>query len=83
MDAMGDMEYLHDLLYMNRERRRRRVRPDFANSMSEIEFHRNFRFSKEGVDNLLNRVGDHLQFQDNRETPMTPMLQVDKQVEHR
>ena len=79
MDDMGDMEDVHDLLNMNRERRRRRViRPDFANSMSDIQFHRNFRFTKEGVNNLIDRVGHHLQFRDNRGSPLTPMQQVDK-----
>ena len=68
---------IHDaMVLVGMRRRMRRTRPDFAAELSEHEFHSNFRFSTDGVEFLLDRIGGYLQSQNNRGSPLTPQQQV-------
>ena len=53
------------------------VRHEFlAEIPSDLEFTRNFRFSKNGVNQIVDLLGAHLCHHDNRGDPLTPQQQV-------
>ena len=70
---MNDMNDVMDVLVMNQVPRRR-VRTDYLNKLGEQEFLKTFRFSKDGVGHIVDRVGAHLDYQTSR--GQTPLQQV-------
>ena len=77
MEDILDVNDIHDVMVLvGRRRRMRRIRPDFAVDLTEHEFHSNFRFSTDGFQFLLDRIGGHLQSQNNRGSPLTPQQKV-------
>ena len=52
-----------------------RQRPDFNQSMTDFEFLRTFRFTKNGVNSITDLLAPHIQ-NGNRGRPLTPLQQV-------
>ena len=53
-----------------------RTRPDLINDLSDVAFLKNFRMSKTNVLRLVERLEADLIYPTNRNTPLTPLLQV-------
>ena len=75
MDDIRDLDDVEDLIMVN-QMRRRRARPDFLVDVSDWDFKKNFRFSKDGAVRLVELLGGHLTHEDNRGRPLTPVQQV-------
>ena len=61
---------------MVKQMRRRQARPDFLVDVTDLDFKRNFRFSKDGAVRLVELLGGHLTHVDNQGMPLTPVQQV-------
>ena len=75
MDDIRDINDVEDLIMVN-QMRGRRARPDFLVDVTDLDFKRNFQFSKDGAVRLVELLGDHLTHEDNRGRPLTPVQQV-------
>ena len=64
----------------NRQRQRKprvyTAREDPRETMSDFEFRKHFRFSKDNVGHITDMLGDELSFDTNRGLPIAPILQV-------
>ena len=58
MEDIYDVDDIYDVLDLPPVQRTRRVRANFQEDLSDLEFRQNFRFSKAGVNRLLDRLGD-------------------------
>ena len=72
MDDLHDINDVEDLIMVN-QMRRRWARPDFLVDVTDCDFIRNFRFSKDGAVRLVELLGGHLTHVDNRGRPLTPV----------
>ena len=59
-----------------------RVRVDPLDSMSDPEFKRHFRFSKQSVERIADMLGEDLEFDTNRGEPLSPVQQVCLALHH-
>ena len=59
-----------------------RVRVDHQDSMSDPEFKRHFRFSKQSVERIAEMLGEDLEFDTNRGEPLSPVQQVCLALHH-
>ena len=58
MEDIYDVDDIYDVIDLPPVQRTRRVRANFQEDLSDLEFRQNFRFSKAGVNRLLDRLGD-------------------------
>ena len=65
MDDIRDINDVEDLIMVN-QMRGRRARPDFLVDVTDLDFKRNFRFSKDGAVCLVELLGGLLTHEDNQ-----------------
>ena len=74
---MEEAMLAQDIAVLNRDNYlQRRLTDDFIESMSDQEFLRQFRFSKDGVTHLTDVLQDHLITNNNIANRITPLHQV-------
>ena len=74
MDDIGDIHDMADVAMLYRIERR--VRHNFMEELSDLEFQQNFRFTKDGMTQLVDLLEPHLIHHTGRGNPLTPLQQV-------
>ena len=80
MDDIDDLQDIQDFQDMAEvlvgPQRPRREKPDFMEEITDFEFKRTFRFTKDGVESLVGLLAPYIGYVDNRGQPLTPLQQV-------